>query len=1298
MVAAAKLLVLNPSEFKLWKMRIEQYFLMMDYALWEVIVNGDSPPPKRTVDGKGYHAVPPPYTGNFMPPKSDLILVDVGEYVVSETVISVPTVATNEAKTSESKPKSISEPIIEDWVSNSDDENETETKSKQRKPSFTKGNPQLELQEKRVIGSRFSRHMTRNMSYLFEYEEIDGGYVAFGRDPKGGKITDIKCIVLYPDFKILDESQVLLRVPRKNNMYSVDLKNVAPLKGLTCLFAKAILDESNLWHRWLEDINFKTINKLMRGNLVRGIKREFSVSRTPKKNGVVKRKSRTPIEAARTMLADSKLHTTFWAEAVNTACYVQNRVLVIKPYNKIPYELFHGRTPSLSFMRPFRCHVTILNTLDPLGSGPTWLFDIKTLTKTMNYKPIVAGNQSNGSAVPRILLVMDLNHQGKRKRRMLKIQGIKINSQTDNADGTKDNTIDKNIIYGCADDLNISNLEEIVYSDDDEDVGAEADITNLDTNILFSPIRTTKIHKDHPAKQIIGDIHLAPQTRRMTKNVTNHGFKDLEFPNRVYKVEKALYGLHQAPRAWKEMCTEFEKMMHKKFQLSSMGELTFFLGLQVTQKDDGIFIGQDKIFRYLKGQPKLGLWYPKDSPFNLEAYIDSDYADASLDRKSTTGGCQFLRKRLISWQCKKQTVVGNSTTEVKYVVSSNCCGQVLWIQNQMLDYGYNFMNTKMFIDNKSTICIVNNPVFHSKNKHIKIRHHFIRDSYEKRLIQVIKIHINHNVADLLIKAFDVSIFHYLIATAKDKIKVNTGNSSVNAVGHYLVLSEIVDFLNANPIRYALTDKGDRVEMAATTAASLDAEQESGTINRTQSMAIPNEPIPQGTGSGGSPKYQDTILGDRPAQTRFERLSKQSYKPPLSRVNTLGSGEDNMQLMELMELCTQFSDKVLALENKKTSQDLEINHLKKRVKRLEKKRKSRTSQLKRRNDQDEGISFVQDDVKIQGRYGHDTEINTASTSITNATINITTAETITTISAPITTAGVSVSTFEPSTPPPTITSVNEDKDLIISQTLMKMRTIEEKVHIEHDEKVSRNFEAQLQAKLEEEERLARQKEEEANIALIAKWYDVQAMMDADHVLAKRLQAEEQGELTIEERSKLFLELMNERKKHFAILRAEEKRRKPPTKAQKRNPMCTYLKNMAGFTHIQLKNKGFKEFQKAFDNTMSWINLFVPMDSEVVKDKAKGSSKRARKELESHKSKKQKLDEKVEAKEDNDQEAEMKMYMKIVFDDEVAIDDITLAIKPVIIVDWKIIKEGKISSYHIIRADGSSKGYSSLIKML
>nr|GEX05698.1 hypothetical protein [Tanacetum cinerariifolium]GEX05708.1 hypothetical protein [Tanacetum cinerariifolium] len=284
--------------------------------------------------GEGYHVVPPPYTRNFMPHKHDLVFAD--EHIVSESVTILPGITKSKVKTSESKLRTVSEPIIKDWVSDSEDKNKIETETKKIKPSFLRavvsvntarpintaysrstmngarpesnvfnkahshvrisfnkfttnknntfnqkvntvkgnvttfgskavvcnkkgneGNPQQELQEKGVIDSRCFRHKTRNMSYLSEYKEIDDGYAAFGGDPKGGKIT------------------VFLRVPRKNNMYSVDLKNAAPSEGLTCLFAKATLDESNLWHRKLGHINFKTMNKLVRGNLVRGLPQRF---------------------------------------------------------------------------------------------------------------------------------------------------------------------------------------------------------------------------------------------------------------------------------------------------------------------------------------------------------------------------------------------------------------------------------------------------------------------------------------------------------------------------------------------------------------------------------------------------------------------------------------------------------------------------------------------------------------------------------------------------------------------------------------------------------------------------------------------------------------------------------------------------------------------------------------------------------------------------------------------------------------------------------------------------------------
>ncbi|GKA96910.1 hypothetical protein Tco_0824804 [Tanacetum coccineum] len=203
-----------------------------------------------------------------------------------------------------------------------------------------------------------------------------------------------------------------------------------------------------------------------------------------------------------------------------------------------------------------------------------------------------------------------------------------------------------------------------------------------------------------------------------------------------------------------------------------------------------------------------------------------------------------------------------------------------------------------------------------------------------------------------------------------------------------------------------------------------------------------------------------------------------------------------------------------------------------------------------------------------------------------------------------------------------------------------------------------------------------------------------MMEADYGLAQILQAEEQRELTIKERSKLFIELMDKRKKHFEKLRAEEIRRKPPTKAQKRNQMCTYLKNMANYKHSQLKNKGFEEIQMLFDNAMKWIDSFVPLDSEVVegsKSQAEGSKKRTKKELDEESVKRQKL-------KDDAEKVELKLYLEIVPIDDEAINVESLATKYPI-VDWKthILTEDKMY-YEIIRADGSTKFYKIFTVML
>ncbi|GJR52483.1 putative ribonuclease H-like domain-containing protein [Tanacetum coccineum] len=736
------------------------------------------------------------------------------------------------------------------------------------------------------------------------------------------------------------------------------------------------------------------------------------------------------------------------------------------------------------------------------------------------------------------------------------------------------------------------------------------------------------------------------------------GFEDPQFPDKVYKVEKALYGLHQAPRAWyetlstyllengfrrgtidktlfikkdkgdillvqvyvddiifgstkKSLCVEFEQMMHKRFQMSSMGELTFFLGLQVKQKDDGIFISQDKyvadilkkfdfatvktastlietnkallkdeeaedvdvhlyrsmigslmyltasrpdimfvvcacarfqvtpkvshlhavkrIFRYLKGQPKLGLWYPRDSPFDLEAFSDSDYAGASLDRKSTTGGCQFLGKRLISWQCKKQTVVANSTTEAEYVAAANCCGQVLWIQNQMLDYGFNFMNTKIYIDNESTICIVKNPVFHSKTKHIEIRHHFIRDSYEKRLIQVIKIHTDHNVADLLTKAFNAFL----------------GGPS-KKVGDEAVHKEL----------------GDKMERAATTASSLKAEQDSVdffnsihikyalTKNPTIYVSLIHQfwqTASASTSENGEMEITTTIDG------RVKTVTEASIRRHLKLEDFDGiSTLPNTGIFEQLALMACEALEIDLRQTKKVYGDAFTRLIKKVTPtKVSAQREAHTQQ-----DQPEDHLRVLSAAKV----------------LADAAKNV---HTYTRRRRAVSTGSGGVSTAS-----------------------RLFNTAEESVSTD-------------------------------GASMPVSTADIQATIEADEELAQRIQVEEREKYSEAEKARLLVELINQRKRYFTQQRAEERRNKPLIQAQQRTYMSNYIKHIGSHTLQQLKRLSFDKLKALFETTMRRVQTFHPIESEgdkIVPELTTRSSKRdVEVELDHEGSKKQKTNE-------------------------------------------------------------------------
>nr|GEX89540.1 ribonuclease H-like domain-containing protein [Tanacetum cinerariifolium] len=512
--------------------------------------------------------------------------------------------------------------------------------------------------------------MTGNMSYLSDFQELNGGYVAFGGNPKGGKIlrkgkikigkldfedvyfvkelkfnlfsvsqmyekknkvlfTDTECLVLSPDFKLPDESQVLLRVPRENNMYNVNLHDVVPSGDLTCLVAKAIIDESNLWHRRLGHINFKTINKLVKGDLVRGL---------PTK-----------------VFENNNTYVTCKKGKQHRASYkfkgkVDKGFLVGYSVNSKAFRVFNSRTRIVQET----LHVNFLeNKPNIAGTGPTWLFDIDSLTRTMNYQPVTAGNQSNPSA----------GFQGKF-----------------NAEKAREEANQQYVHFPVwsTGSLNPQDKEGDAAFD-----GKEHDAEKPESAVNLSPSSSALSGEqdDMTKKKDKGKSHVEYFT----------GNRDLNADFEDYSEDSSNNILND----------DFHTCMFACFLLQEEPK-------RVKQKKDGIFIIQDKyvakilnkfgltegksavkrIFRYLKGKPHLVLWYPKDSPFDLLAYPDSDYASASLDIKSTTGGCQFLGCRLISWQCKKQTVVATSSTEAEYVAGASCCAQVLWIQNQMLDYGW----------------------------------------------------------------------------------------------------------------------------------------------------------------------------------------------------------------------------------------------------------------------------------------------------------------------------------------------------------------------------------------------------------------------------------------------------------------------------------------------------------------------------------------------------------------------------------------------------------------------------------
>nr|GEY70120.1 ribonuclease H-like domain-containing protein [Tanacetum cinerariifolium] len=787
----------------------------------------------------------------------------------------------------------------------------------------------MDLQDKGVIDSGCSRHMTGNISYLIDYEEIDRGYVAFGGNPKEEKIT----------------CKGSIRTATKNETTSILKSFITRIENLVDQKVKVIICDNRT------EFKNKEMNQFCE---MKGTLRQFSVARTPQQNRVAERRNRTLIEAARTMLADSKLPTTFLVEAVNTACYVQNKVLVVKPHNKTPYELFHGRTPTLSFMRPYGYLVTILNTLDHLGkfngmvdegffvgysmnskafrvfnsrkmiveenfhirfsentpnvvgSRPDWLFDIDALTRTINYESIVAGTQSNGFAGTKACDNADpkssqndgfkpLSDSGKKvDEDPSKESECKYQEQKDTVNNTNNvnaastnrvNVVSENISNELPFDPNMHALEDIStfnFLSDHEDDDKEADMKNMDTTIQVSHVPTTRIHKDHPLDQVIRDLHSTAQIRNigMIRN------KERLVAQRYAQEEGIDYDEVFAPVARIEAIRLFLAYdFFKYFVVYQMDVKSDFL---YGKNEEEVYVCQDfpdKVYKVKKALYGLHqaprAWYETSSTYLLDNRFHRGIIDDLIHQKAQRiakqkqDGIFISQDKYVTEIIKKYrfTEVKNASTPME-------------TQKPLLkdEDGEEFWNT-------------------AKAKTINGERH-IHAKVDGKKVIIFEASIRRDLqfgdeesVDCLPTA---TIFEQLALMGKPKRKdtqVPQLSGPTESVADEAVYKELDDSLVRD----------------ATTASSLEAEQDSGNINKTQSKETPNESSSQGTDSGDGPRCQDTI-GDTIAQTRSKRVSK------------------------------FFNDSLLKRD--KTTQENEIDSLKRKVKKLEKKQRSRTYKLKR----------------------------------------------------------------------------------------------------------------------------------------------------------------------------------------------------------------------------------------------------------------------------------------------------------------------------------------------------------------
>nr|GEU86349.1 hypothetical protein [Tanacetum cinerariifolium] len=575
----------------------------------------------------------------------------------------------------------------------------------------------------------------------------------------------------------------------------------------------------------------------------------------------------------------------------------------------------------------------------------------------------------------------------------------------------------------------------------------------------------------------------------------------------------------------KELITEFEKLMHDKFQDKYVADILKKFDFS-TMKTASTPMEPNKAL--VKDAEA------KDVDVHLYRSMIGSLMYLTASRLDITFVVYLCARFQVTLKTSHLHAVKRIFRYLKeYVAAENCYKQVLWIQNQMLDYGFNFLNTKIYIDNESKICIVKNPVFHSKIKHIEIRHHFIRDSYEKKLIQVIKIHTDQNVADLLTKAFDVT-------------KISQSSGPTNLVSDKAVYNEWED----------------RMERVATTASSLEVEQDSVNINRTQSMATLNEPLPQRTSLGSG-------------------LRRHLKLEDSDGISTL----PNTKIFSQLALMGNIATDIIFLATNRTFNFSKI--IFEGMRRLLKQAKLEAKIVISDGD------MVLEDPSKQGRMIEDIDQD----------------------------AGVILVT-------PTKVSSQEDQPKDELGVLSAAKIFRDATRrIAKDAKIAQMLQEEIDAA--KRQRMA-QVHQAAQNFIEEEWENIRARVEVYEELTQRLQAEEREKYSEDDRTKMFVDLINQRKKFFAQQRSKAKRNKPMTQAQQRTYMSNYIKHMGSYTLKQLKKLSFKEIKELFEATIRRIQDFVLIeregDNDVFKFAGVGGLKRdPEEELDQGISKKQKTDE-------------------------------------------------------------------------